>query len=315
MDSHKLTAYTVSEAPVGLRPLGGKRAWMDATRDGHAYHCHPMAMANQWGWSLLVPRSILAYWTGGDRPEDLLVYDLERLTSPRSRAAIPRLVGRLASPLAARAAAPPKKQRLRVRARLDRARQAARLGRLLSRDFVRNHRGVAECRMDGEFASSHFGYGVVTFRPGRLFATSTGQNLWVKGPANEIVDGATPLEGIVETDWLPYTFTMNWKLTRPHHPVVFREGESFASILPYPREYIERFQTRSAPIASNPELEKGYEAWHGDRVAYKELAAAGEAPAGRFRPSGRYRDGVDTEGTRFHAHQRKLSLSSFGDEP
>jgi hypothetical protein len=29
----------------------------------------------------------------------------------------------------------------------------------------------------------------------------------------------SPLDGIVETDWLEATFTMNWKLTRPNHTV------------------------------------------------------------------------------------------------
>src|SRR3546814_13729675 len=62
--------------------------------------------------------------------------------------------------------------------------------------------------------STHFGSGIVTFSLGHLFRTSPGVNLWIKGPSNRPKDGASPLEGIIETDWSPYTFTMNWQLTR-----------------------------------------------------------------------------------------------------
>ena len=37
-------------------------------------------------------------------------------------------------------------------------------------------------------ASSHFGYGVLTFRAGYLFRTPPGCNLWVTGPVNRPKD-------------------------------------------------------------------------------------------------------------------------------
>src|SRR3546814_8818218 len=48
--------------------------------------------------------------------------------------------------------------------------------------------------------STHFGSGIVTFSLGHLFRTSPGVNLWIKGPSNRPKDGASPLEGIIETD-------------------------------------------------------------------------------------------------------------------
>ena len=83
--------------------------------------------------------------------------------------------------------------------------------------------------------TSHFGNGVVTFSIPYLFRMLRGINLWVKGPCNYIKDGVQPLEGIVETDWLPATFTMNWKLTRPHHRVRFERGEPICMLVPVPR--------------------------------------------------------------------------------
>jgi len=67
---------------------------------------------------------------------------------------------------------------------------------------------------DDARVSSHFGNGVITFAIPYLFRTPRGVNLWVKGPTNLIKDGVQPLEGIVETDWLTATFTMNWKMKR-----------------------------------------------------------------------------------------------------
>jgi len=34
------------------------------------------------------------------------------------------------------------------------------------------------------------------------------------GPPNWPKDGVYPLSGLVETDWLPFPFTMNWQMTR-----------------------------------------------------------------------------------------------------
>ena len=66
-----------------------------------------------------------------------------------------------------------------------------------------------------DFAKSHFSHGVVTFHPGYLFRTEPGWDMWCGGPPNHIKDGIQPLVGVVETDWLPFPFTMNWVFTRP----------------------------------------------------------------------------------------------------
>src|SRR5262245_40577017 len=72
-----------------------------------------------------------------------------------------------------------------------------------------------------KFASSMFGFGIVTWTIPYIFRTQPGYNLLVRGPANEFKDGAIGLDAIVETDWLPYPFTMNWKITRPRWKVRF----------------------------------------------------------------------------------------------
>ena len=60
-------------------------------------------------------------------------------------------------------------------------------------------------------------------------------------------DGAAPLEGLIETDWAEFTFTMNWKLTRPGE-VSFEADEPFCVVSPVRRHDLTRFspELRSA---------------------------------------------------------------------
>lgn len=58
-------------------------------------------------------------------------------------------------------------------------------------------------------ALTHFGHGIVTFNVPYLFRTPPGYNLLVRGPSNWPKDGASALEGLVETDWSSATFTIN----------------------------------------------------------------------------------------------------------
>src|SRR5690349_11168623 len=57
-------------------------------------------------------------------------------------------------------------------------------------------------------AISHFGHGILTFRLQAIFRTEPGYDLMVQGPNNQPKDAISPLSGIIETDWSPYSFTM-----------------------------------------------------------------------------------------------------------
>ena len=75
----------------------------------------------------------------------------------------------------------------------------------------------ARCPTSTELASKAISaYGVVTFHPGYLFRTPDGWSMHGHAaPPNHVKDGIQPLVGLVETDWLPFPFTMNWIFTRP----------------------------------------------------------------------------------------------------
>jgi hypothetical protein len=94
---------------------------------------------------------------------------------------------------------------------------------------------------------SQFGSGIVTFSPPWLFRTSPGWDLYVKGPSNRWKANCVPIEGVVETWWLNYTFTFNWKLVEPG-TVEFAKGESMAQLLPVPHATFEGSRAWEAPI-------------------------------------------------------------------
>ena len=75
---------------------------------------------------------------------------------------------------------------------------------------------------------SLFGQSVLTFHIEGIMRTPLGWNLWVGGPPNSSKDGIAPLPGLIETDWLPFTFTMNWRFTRAGEWVRFDRGEAIA---------------------------------------------------------------------------------------
>jgi hypothetical protein len=94
---------------------------------------------------------------------------------------------------------------------------------------------------------SQFGAGIVTFSPPWLFRTPPGWNLYLKGPSNRWKPNCVPLEGVIETWWLNYTFTLNWKLIAPG-TVSFARGESLGQLVPVPHATFQDSTAVEAPI-------------------------------------------------------------------
>ena len=122
---------------------------------------------------------------------------------------------------------------------------------------------------------SNFNHGIVTFDTGYLFRTPPGWCLLVQGPPNAPNDGAAPLSGLVETDWVPYTFTMNWQLTRPG-TIRFEDGEPFCRLVPVQVEPVRAMQPLVRSIEDDPELLEGLRAYNDRRKELRRAADAGE---------------------------------------
>jgi hypothetical protein len=148
-------------------------------------------------------------------------------------------------------------------------------------------------------ASSHFGYGVLTFSVRGLFRTSPGYDLWVTGPVNTCKDAIQPLSAVVETDWSPATFTMNWRFTRAHTQVSFEADEPFCMVFPMQRGLVERVEPRMWPLNEEKELAAAYET--GAKTGGHSIATCvSPAPLSRRRNGSGGTCGVTSPGGRAH---------------
>ena len=147
-----------------------------------------------------------------------------------------------------------------------------------------------------DFVTCHFGHGVLTWRPGYLFQTDSPYDLYVTGPPNCAKDGIVALTGLVETEWLPFPFTMNWMFTRPGVPIRFEKDEPICHLFPVDRDAIERVEPEIRDLESRPELCEQFNEWRSGRTAFiEEMHAEGtDARAQgwqRFYTEGRYPGG------------------------
>lgn len=163
---------------------------------------------------------------------------------------------------------------------------------------------------------SHFGSGIVTWNLPWLFRTPPGWNLLVRGPANLPKDAACALEGVVESDWSPATFTVNWKLTRAGAPVTWAPDEPIAMLVPQRRGELERFRPSVQSLLRAPRLARAHAAWSRSRQQFLCDLGRTDTEAQRRGWQRDYVAGTLPDGSRAPEHQTKLRLRSFdADEP
>ncbi|WP_372001635.1 DUF6065 family protein [Tistrella mobilis] len=243
-DITRLTAFSLGADGPAIRPAPVDRPWMDATPQGFAYRCLPLAIANAWGWELLNPAGFTAVWTGDEAPAGVVV------TPDDPAAAVP--------------------------------------------------------------AVGHFGSGILTFHVPWLFRTAPEVALMVQGPVNRPKDAIAALQGLVETGWSPFGFTMNWRFTRVNTPVRFETGEPFAAIVPVLPALLEAMRPEIRPIASEPDTERAHAAFVAGRSAFIE--ALGDEASSERRVGWQkdyFRGRTPEGGTAGAPHRTRLKLAPF----
>lgn len=166
------------------------------------------------------------------------------------------------------------------------------------------------------FAASHFTHGVVTFHVGWLFRTPPGWALRASGSPNRFKHGIAPLEGLVETDWLPYPFTMNWRFTAPGR-VRFEKDEPFCFIQPVEHRRIEAFEPVRTTLDDEADLARQYEAWKDARTLFNNSMADGDPETikqawQRYYFRGEY---PDASAPRPEGHVNKRRLAALPEAP
>lgn len=94
----------------------------------------------------------------------------------------------------------------------------------------------------GGLATSAFGHGILTLHLPFLVRTSEDYSLYISGAPNHPIDNAHPLTGIYETDWAPYSFTMNWQLSAINQKINFTVDDPICFFFPVQRDLLESFK-------------------------------------------------------------------------
>jgi hypothetical protein len=161
-------------------------------------------------------------------------------------------------------------------------------------------------------AISHFGHGVLTFHVPCLFRTEPGFDLFVTGPINRAKDAIAPLSGVIETDWAPYTFTMNWRFTRPNTKIRFEQGEPYCHIFPVRRGHLETIEPQILPLSQAPELEAEFKLWSESRSSFNADLKQPQSQAAQERWQKAYFRGQNPSGAPVQAdHRSRLRLQEF----
>jgi len=165
---------------------------------------------------------------------------------------------------------------------------------------------------------SHFGSGILTFNVGVIISTCPGYDLWVTGPVNEFKDGIQALSAVMETYWMPFSFTMNWKFTRPNSKIKFEKGEPFCFFFPIEHDLLERFNPTFKQINDDSALNKQYNFAFGKRAFLplleilkgKELKIE-EKDRKRLSVQGWYMRGEMPDGTATSDHKKRIQPKPF----
>lgn len=113
-------------------------------------------------------------------------------------------------------------------------------------------------KFKNDLVISHFGEGTFTIQLDFIIQTPESYSTYIRGIPNKLNTILKPLDAIVETDWLPYTFTYNFRFTDVGI-VEFKKGEPLFSFFPIERNTVENFKLSELPISSNPELKNDFE--------------------------------------------------------
>ncbi len=165
--------------------------------------------------------------------------------------------------------------------------------------------------------TSHFGVGTVTWYVPFLFRTSPDLGLIITGPSNQERNDALPLDAFVRTDWLPFPFTLNWRITQANQRVHFQAGEPIARILPYPLALLNETSLVITDLKDDPAFMGEVEEWGRARARNVEKQksdianwhAGGDKPTGEGVWNSQYVRAKGNNQDGFEPHQTVFKLS------
>ena len=155
---------------------------------------------------------------------------------------------------------------------------------------------------------SWFGHGIFTILPRFFVQTSPQVNLLIKPVPNFYKRGVTPMEGLVETDWLKASFSLNFKLTEPEREITYKAGEPLVQLVPLARHYLEGFdaQVKTTGVV--------YDDFMRQLAQWVEKRKADIKNFTGHQRDFAYMRGEDNDGREFVEHQKSIRVPAFKSE-
>ena len=118
---------------------------------------------------------------------------------------------------------------------------------------------------------------------------------------------------MIETDWSPYAFTMNWRFTRPGE-VRFEADEAIAQLFPVRRDLFDKVETEIRPLHADPKTFEQFETWRLSRADFATRLREGDRDAAELKWQKGYYRGLMPDGSKGPpSHKTKLRPKPFGD--
>jgi hypothetical protein len=147
---------------------------------------------------------------------------------------------------------------------------------------------------------SHFGFGIFTVTLPVMLRTPPNVNLMTIAPPNYQLAGLTPMTGVIETDNLRYTFTLNIRLNVKDTVVNIPRGCPIMGLLPVPRYFCDEFKLLSATQYFDPTtISHEKKAQHSHQLVRQNL----KEKENSYWHDRSYYFGMDIYGNKFRDHQ------------
>jgi hypothetical protein len=109
---------------------------------------------------------------------------------------------------------------------------------------------------------------------------------WMDNTPGQYAYRCIPLDAFVRTDWVPFPFTMNWRITTPNETIRFAAGEPNCRVLPHPLELLNDMKIELHDMHEDPAFVQTVKGWEKQRQvdyqnqqkAEQEWAAQGKKP-------------------------------------
>jgi hypothetical protein len=170
-----------------------------------------------------------------------------------------------------------------------------------TKDIVINYHNDAEQYKNLNFIypTSEFGHGVLTIHYPVILKTPPMVNLMTISPPNYPLPGLSPMTGVVESDNIRFSFTLNLKIDIPNTTIRILPNTPLVGIIPIPRYFCDAFELKSSyDIFDKKVVEE-------ERKVVKEQGdkRTKDNSLDKKPKDGLYYKGVDVRGNKFKNHQ------------